>query len=314
MHLGKTLAIANPVARSGRGVLGVDSLRRFFDEHPEATDGCELRLTEAMGDARAMASEAAGYDTVIVVGGDGVIHEALNGLMSIERESRPRLGIVALGSGNDFARTLGAPLNDPDRSLAELLGYQERTISVGHVASDACPEGVYFAETLSFGVDAAIALDTTKRREGGTSQHGAGLFVTSSLKKFSHARRPYPCTVSFDGGPPERMKTLIFAVQNGPTYGGGFRICPDASPHDEHLDICYNLRHPSVPILLGLLGLARFGLHVRTRAVALRSVERLEIAFDGERRPPCQVDGEELLGSRFEARIVPHAIRALMKG
>lgn len=312
MNLGKALVIANPVAHSGRGAAGVEALRRCFEGHPGATEGLEIRLTEAMGDARTMAAAADGFDTVIVLGGDGVIHEAVNGLMRVERKSRPRLGVVALGSGNDFARTLSAPLNDPERSLAWLLAREERTISVGHVASDACPEGVYFAETLSFGVDAAIALDTTVRREDGTSQHGAGLFVTSSLKKLSHARRPYPCTVSFDGGPQRSMETLIFAVQNGPTYGGGFRICPTASPFDEHLDVCYNVRHPPVPLVLGLLGLARFGLHVRTRAVALETVEHLEIAFEGSRKPPCQVDGEELLGTRFEARIVPQALRVLM--
>ena len=312
MNLGKTLVIANPVARSGRGGTGVDVLRDCIKKSPGSVESVHLRLTQAMGDARAMAAEAEEYDTVLVLGGDGVIHEAVCGLMDIESARRPRMGVVAMGSGNDFARTLGAPINEPERSLDWLLGREECEISVGHVASDACPEGVYFAETLSFGVDAAIALDTTVRRGRGTAQHGAALFATSSLKKLSHARHAYPCTVSFDGGAAREIETLIFAVQNGPTYGGGFRICPDADPRDTHLDVCYNVKHPSVPVVLGLLGLARFGLHTRTSAVTVEQVERLEIAFEGEHKPPCQVDGEELPGSRFQVRIVPQALRVLM--
>lgn len=258
-----------------------------------------------------MARDAAAYDTVIVLGGDGVIHEAINGLMTIDAAHRPLVGIIPMGSGNDFARTQGLTLNNPNRSLAELFAGKGCSFDVGHVTSDACPEGEYFAETLSFGLDAAIALDTTTRRAEGTKQQGAGLFATSSIKLFSRAQAGHPCIVRFDDEEPISLSSLIFAVQNGPTYGGGFRICPKADPTDGLLDVCYNVRHPWVPVLLVLLGMARFGLHTGSRAVKLRTARHIDIEFT-EGEPPCQVDGEELRGSHFSVEVEHNALRVIV--
>ena len=309
IQLGNTRVIANPTSHSGRGAAGADVVKRFFETYDAPTTDFEMWMTASQGDAQRMAAESAGVDTLLVLGGDGVIHEVVNGLMKVQADQRPRLGVIPMGSGNDYARTLGLSLNHPETTLHELLTGSERSVDLGCVSSDAQPESVYFAETLSFGLDAAIAIDTTKRRAVGTKQEGSALFLTSSLKMFARARKGYPCTVRIDGGEEQRLESLIFAVQNGPTYGGGFRICPDAVISDGKLDVCYNVRHPWVPHLLFLLGLARFGRHVVSRVVRLQQVERLSIAFDQE--PPCQVDGEELCGTSFEVRVVPHALRVL---
>ncbi len=312
-RLGLTLVIANPMAQSGRGADGATAVRRFLEIYDSATSGFTVRLTKEPGDAERTAAEAAGFDTVIALGGDGVVHEVLNGLMRIEAPSRPCLGVIPLGSGNDFGRTLGLTLNNPERSLAELMTGGRRRIDVGRVTSDACPEGTYFAETLSFGLDAAIALDTTKRRAEGTRLHGPQLFLASSIRMFSRPRTSFPCTVRLDGGVPQVFKTLIFAVQNGPTYGGGFQICPDASPTDGLLDVCYNVRHPLVVHLLALLGLARFGRHVSSSALRLATVRQIELDFAGAGRDcPCQVDGEPLEGMRFAVEVVPAAVRVVV--
>ena len=310
-RLGHTLVIANPASHSGKGAAGAETVRRFLDIYESATSGYDLKLTEHSCDAQRMAQDASAYDTVIVLGGDGVIHEAVNGLMTIDAAQRPRMGVIPLGSGNDYARTQGLTLNNPDRSLAELLAGTERSFDVGYVSSDACPEGAYFAETLSFGLDAAIALDTTTRRAEGTKQEGAGLFATSSIKLFSRAQAGHPCVVRFDDEEPISLSSLIFAVQNGPTYGGGFRICPKADPTDGLLDVCYNVRHPWVPVLLVLLGMARFGLHTGSRAVRLRTARHIDIEFT-EGEPPCQVDGEELRGSRFSVEVEHNARRVIV--
>ena len=67
----------------------------------------DLVLTERMGHAKELAAQAQGYRTVIALGGDGVIHEVVNGLMTQEEDARPALAILPVGSGNDFAQTLG---------------------------------------------------------------------------------------------------------------------------------------------------------------------------------------------------------------
>lgn len=302
--LGKALVIANPAAHSGAGERGATFARRFLDAYSSATRGYELRLTKGPGDATAVAARAMGFDTVVALGGDGLIHEVACGLMSLPARDRPALGVVPMGSGNDYARTLGMARNDVEGALAQLVRGSVRPMDVGRV------NGTCFVETLSFGLDAAIALDTTDRRARDTSQEGEALFVTSGLKVLSRAGRGYPCTASFDGEAPERLETLVCAIQVGPTYGGGFRICPEADPADGLLDVCYNVRCPSVPHLLALFGLARAGRHAASRVVRLRRLARAVLEF--EREPPCQVDGEELRGTRFEVSVDPGALRVVV--
>ena len=309
-NLGSTLAIANPAAHSGRGAVGAEHVKRFFEICPSASTSFELQLTSAPGDARRIAAQASGFDTVIAVGGDGVIHEVVNGLMEIVPDQRPRLGIVPLGSGNDFARTLVLTPNDPNTALRMMLTGHEKALDLGHVTSDARPEGVYFTESLSFGLDAAIALDTTKRRAEGTRQEGEGLFLTSSIKLALRASKGYPCVARIDGGEPLELTALIFAVLNGPTYGGGFRICPQADPCDGRLDLCYNVRKPWMPHLMFLLALARFGRHTRSSYVRLRKLHEAHVEYAGE--VPCQVDGEEFAGTSFSIAVVPDAIRVIV--
>lgn len=301
--LGRTLLIANPAAHSGKGAAGADFARHFLGSFSSATRGYEIRLTEGPGDATEIAAEADGFDTVLALGGDGVIHEVVNGLMRRPLVRRAQLGVIPLGSGNDYARTLGMVKNDVEGAFAQLVRGSARSMEVG------CVNGVHFMQTLSFGLDAAIAIDTTARRAANTSQEGEALFITSGLKILSRARDGFPCTARFDDEKPVDLKTLIFAVQVGPSYGGGFMICPDADPTDGLLDVCYNVRKPMLPHLLALFGLARSGRHARSRVVNLRRIQHAVLDFDKE--PPCQVDGEKLDGTHFEIDVVPHALRVI---
>lgn len=301
--LGRTLLIANPAAHSGKGAAGADFARHFLGSYSTATRGYEVRLTKGPGDAVGIAAGAVGFDTVLALGGDGVIHEVVNGLMRLPESARPQLGVIPLGSGNDYARTLGMVKNDVEGAFAQLVRGTVRELEVGRV------NGVHFMQTLSFGLDAAIALDTTDRRAANTSQEGEALFITSGLKILSRARGGFPCTASFDDEKPVDLKTLSFAVQVGPTYGGGFRICPDADPGDGLLDVCYNVKKPLLPHLLALFGLARSGRHARSSVVSLRRIRRAVLDFAEE--PPCQVDGERLQGTHFEIDVIPRALHVV---
>ena len=301
--LGRTLLIANPAAHSGKGAAGADFARHFLGSFTSATRGYEIRLTEGPGDATEIAAEADGFDTVLALGGDGVIHEVVNGLMRRPLVRRAQLGVIPLGSGNDYARTLGMVKNDVEGAFAQLVRGSVHSMEVGRV------NGVHFMQTLSFGLDAAIAIDTTARRAANTSQEGEALFITSGLKILSRSRDGFPCTACFDGEKPVDLKALIFAVQVGPSYGGGFMICPDADPTDGLLDVCYNVRKPMLPHLLALFGLARSGRHAKSRVVSLRRIQHVVLDFAEE--PPCQVDGEKLTGTHFEIDVVPNALNVI---
>lgn len=303
--LGRTLLIANPTAHSGAGSKAAELSDGFIKSMPELTSSFESRLTTARGDASVWAAEAGDYDTLIVLGGDGVIHEAVEGLMRLPRKDRPALALIPQGTGNDYARTLKIPRNDAKASIEEIAHGLRRSVELGVV------NGTYFMQTLSFGLDAAIALDTIDKRAEGSKQEGEQLFISSAIKVFSKESAGNPVRYSFDGGEWAETVSLVFAVQVGPTYGGGFKICPAAKPNDGLLDVCHNLKKPSVPKLLFLLGLARFGKHVRDRSLEFVQARHIDIEFPSE-IPPIQVDGDELLGTRFSIDAVPDALDVLV--
>ena len=301
LRLGHTLVIANPVAQSGAGAEGADFVRRTLEAYGSATSGFDVRLTRGPGDATQMARAATEYDTVLALGGDGVIHEVVNGLMKIGETRRPQLGVIPLGSGNDYARTLGMSANDPEKALAQLLQGIVRRLDLGVV------NGTYFDQTLSFGADAAIALDTMERRRK-SGAHGTRLFAASGVDVVLHQLRSWDWRASLDGRDASGS-SLIFAVQVGPTYGGGFRICPEADPRDGLLDLCFSHGSPSTAAALSILARARFGRHTSSRYLSFERASRLVIDFDGE--PPCQADGERVTGSHFEISCAHRALEVI---
>lgn len=298
--LGHTLVIANPASQSGAGAEGAEFVRRTLAAYESATDGFDVRLTTGPKAATDMAA-ATSFDTVLALGGDGVIHEVVNGLMKMDSSVRPRLGIIPLGSGNDYARTLGMVSNAPDKSLAQILQGVPRRIDLGLV------NGTYFDETLSFGVDAAIAIDTMERRLA-TGAHGTRLFAASGVDVIRREMRRWPFRATIDGESLEG-NSIIFAVQVGPTYGGGFRICPDAVADDGLLNICYSEGSPSSIEALGILARARVALHTGSRYLNFRTASSIVIDFEGE--PPCQTDGERCEGSHFEISCAHRAIEVI---
>lgn len=193
--------------------------------------------------------------------------------------------------------------NDVEGAFAQIVRGTARPVDVGRV------NGTYFAETLSFGLDAAIAIDTTARRAADTSQEGEALFVTSGLKILSQAKQGFACTARFDDGEPLELAPHVFAFQIGPSYGGGFLICPEANPSDGLLDVCYNARKPSLPRLMALFGLARSGRHVRSSVIETLRIRHAELEFDAA--PPCQVDGEPLEGTSFSIDLLPSALSVI---
>lgn len=314
---GRTLVIANPVAQSGRGERGACEVEEALAIGAAPASSYDVCCTEGPGHAEELARGAAAYDTVLVLGGDGVVHEAANGLMRLDASVRPRLGVVPLGSGNDFARTAGITArNRPGQALRELARGSEQTFDLGWVASDAAPDGTWFVETLSFGLDAAVALGSMEARKQ-SGAHGTRLFGALGLDVFARNREPYAykATLWDASGMAHAIegREIVCAVQVGPTYGGGFRICPQASPTDGLLNLCRSVAVPSVPRTLALFVRARAGLHVGSPVVELCTFDGMELRFC-DREPPCQVDGEELRGMRFEIRSVPGALRVLCGG
>ncbi len=198
---GRTLIIANPAAQSGAAREVAERLQRFLDMTARASQ-FDLVLTERIGHAKKLAAQAQGYRTVIALGGDGVIHEVVNGLMTQKEDARPALAVLPVGSGNDFAQTLG--IDDfSGKDFGALLTCELQRQDIGRIRSWNPASGSgeatveYYDQTLSVGIDAAIGLGTTELRKK-TGLTGAPLYTLSGLEQFGLRYRNYPMTVSFD--------------------------------------------------------------------------------------------------------------------
>ena len=307
---GRTLIIANPAAQSGAAHEVAERLQRFLDMTARASQ-FDLVLTERMGHAKELAAQATGYRTVIALGGDGVIHEVVNGLMTQDEAVRPALAVLPVGSGNDFAQTLG--IDDfSGKDFGALLTCELQRQDIGRIRSWNPASGSgeatveYYDQTLSVGIDAAIGLGTTELRKK-TGLAGAPLYTLSGLEQFGLRYRNYPMTVSFDGAPAERVRAIIMAIQLGPTYGSGYRICPDADPCDGILDVCYACGPVPRAVALPMFLSAKDGHHTKLPPVRMRRCRHAELTFE-EPDYPIQADGEPVVASRIEVDVLGGAL------
>ena len=311
LPFGRTLIIANPRAQSGGGAAVAERLQRFLSLYLDDARSFELVRTERPRHATELAEGAAGFETVIALGGDGVIHEVVCGLMRIDAPHRPMLGVVPVGSGNDYAQTLGIATSLAD-DFAQILTWSPQVMDVGRIVMDAGTareRTEHFVETCSFGLDAAIAHDTYKLRKR-THLAGGALYTLSGLRIFGGGYRSYQSRISFDGSPAEDIASHTFAIQIGPTYGSGFRVCPDADPADGVFDICYadgpTPRIVTLPVFLA----ARSARHVGSKHIHLRRARTLRIAFP-EDGYPIQTDGERIEATTLDVSCLPGALTVL---
>ncbi len=159
---------------------------------------------------------------IIVVGGDGTLLTVVNAL-----EDAPMLiGVVPCGTGNDFARTNGVPL-DIKSAIEELLSWNTvRDIDIGN------SNGSHFLNVASMGIDAEIVKRTHQVRKW---MKGPLVYLIASLIEIFNYK-PIRITMDIDGCRYERIIELV-AIANGRCYGGGMRIAPMANPSDGIYDI-----------------------------------------------------------------------------
>src|SRR5437868_3895599 len=221
---GQTLVLLNPAANRGN----MHKHRAIVRQRAEQVTA-EYIETTLQGEAKERAQQAAAEDRpIIIVGGDGSVHEVVNGILAAGR--RVPLGIVAAGSGNDFAwNTLKLP-HDPAAAIERAFTGQLVDVEAGMM------NGRYFANSFSVGLDADIAVAADKMKKV-PFMSGARLYYTSTIKQllFGYQNCPWLSFRLHNGDKvnEEKNKHLIaIAVTNGPTYGAGFRINPTADHTD----------------------------------------------------------------------------------
>lgn len=300
------LVVTNPAAGNGTGTAAARLAMRELESAIAAGRTSDFFKGAAVDaaffsspeEASAIVENSADRQAVFAVGGDGLVHLVVNALMKMPAETRPAFGVIPAGTGNDYARALGLPL-DVKRAMRVVLNAPLHSVDVGFC------NGVYFAETLSFGVDAAIALETVERRAR-TGRSDPGVYFSSGINQLRHHLDPYAFCASFDGKE-VTGESITFAVQVGPYYGGGFKICPEAKLDDGELDIC--ISHAPVGVLRAIYVFirAKNGNHVRMKPIEFAQAHHAIIDF--EKEPPCQIDGEPLHAKHFDITCVHDALK-----
>lgn len=146
--------------------------------------------------------------------------------------------------------------------------------------------------TTAPGDGAAIALDTTELRRH-TGRTGTSLYVQCALDQLTNHRVPRRCTLILDGMERD-VEFYLLAVQNGPSYGGGFKICPNAHLDDGLLSVAYAKPTLSAVAALTLFAKARTGKHTKHPNLVFETARSMRIRL--EETLPAQIDGEPICG------------------
>jgi YegS/Rv2252/BmrU family lipid kinase len=270
--LSGALVIVNPAAGRGRAARKWPEVERRL-----AASGIrfDVAVTSKAGEAEFLAFNAT-HDVVVAAGGDGTVHEVVNGLM--RSGGKAAFGVIPLGSGDDFEKLLS-----PREAVARLQAQITRQFDVGRIVSGS--ETRCFANGMDIGFGAHGAANVA-RVPGVLTGFGAylgALLLTMVRYPLLRVR------LQLDEAPPFELVTAMTAIMNGTTFGGSFQVCPDARPDDGLLDLLLvdavgrlEILQLVPKILRGAqAGDARLRL-TRARKVMIESSEPLLVEADGE--------------------------------
>ena len=323
------VVIANPAAGRGRGAQLLPRLRTLLDSAATRSGGAlavELQLTTRAGEECELARAAAerGATTIAALGGDGTWGNVVRGLMTARVPSeRPRLALLAAGTGNDLAWATGIPAHDLEAAIAIALGAHERHLDVGEAQCEA--ERVHFVNCLGFGFDAAVLEGTQRVRW--LRGHAVYLFtaarmlfgypgITAEVRVVDGAgarRTPTEDSRNLPSGANARAHFLAVIFANGPRFGGGFRIAPEARLDDGALDLVRVTDGPPLRRAIVFAGATR-GTHTTAPEVDIRLVREATLTFD---TPPLfDADGElhQARSCSVTVRCHPRALRLAVPG
>jgi diacylglycerol kinase (ATP) len=285
----------NPSAGRGRGAQAAypaaDALRA-------AGHRVQTVVGQDAADAldRARKAVEGGTDALVAVGGDGMVSLALQ---AVAGTGTP-LGVVAAGTGNDFARVNGLPVRAPGAAGAAiadaLAAGRTRDLDLGRIGER------WFGTVMASGFDSRVN-DRGNRMKWPSGRFKYDLAMLAELA----ALRPIRYTVQFDDAPEREIEATLIAVGNGSSYGGGMRICADALMDDGLFDVCV-VGPCSRTTLLRVFPRVYRGTHPSHPVVTVHRAARVRLVADGI---TAYADGERVGPLPLTAETVPGAVRLL---
>jgi diacylglycerol kinase (ATP) len=273
--------LVNPTAGKARHAATVGAV------HARLSAG-ELDVTRMQGADGAEAADLARhavaeeYDVLAVMGGDGMVHLGVQALAG----TGTALGVIPTGTGNDVARYLGLPRGKPVDAAEVICRQVIRPMDLGKAGSN------YYATVLATGFDSLVN-ERANKMTWPRGQMRYNLATLAELKAFT----PLPYTLELDGER-RRLDAMLVAVGNGPSYGGGLRMCEGALLDDGQLDVVI-INPISKPELLKVYPRLFRGTHVSHPAYEHHRVRQVSVAApgivayaDGERLGPLPLNVE----------------------
>jgi len=263
----KVKIILNPMADMRNAWTAANDLRPIIAEYGKADWSGTVYPTHATELAKQAGED--GYDMVIAMGGDGTVHEVVNGLMQIPAEKRPILGVVPVGSGNDFAHSIGVPMQS-DRALAHALNGKVSTVDIG-LMTDENGRQEYFDNTVGIGFDAVVTIRSHKL----PIIRGFLMYLTAVIQTIILNHQPSKMKIEADGKIIEQANLMV-TVCNGAREGGGFTIAPEAKNDDGILD--YTLVSKcSRPMMFRLIPEFMNGTHGRFDLIKMGTCQKFSL-------------------------------------
>jgi diacylglycerol kinase (ATP) len=292
--MGNVALLVNPTAGKGRAA-GV--IAKVTERLREGGSNVAILVGRDAADAQSLARQAVadGVDAIVALGGDGMVHLALN----VVAGTPTPLGIVAAGTGNDLATTLRLPTKDPVAAAALVA---DRLREGATRPMDAVRIGDrWFGCVLSAGFDSRVN-DRANRMSWPRGRMRYNLAILAELGVF----KPVPFTLELDGETWE-TEAMLVAVGNGKSYGAGMQICPDAEIDDGLVDITV-LGPVSKPQFLRAFPQVFKGTHRDHPAVTMRRARVVSLRADDV---TVYADGEYVGELPITCETVPGAVRVL---
>jgi diacylglycerol kinase (ATP) len=271
------ILFANPRSGRGKGARVLTIVETYLKNHNEqfitvSTNSLKESLT-----LLAQSIDENQNAKVVVIGGDGMVHAAINSF-----NGNP-IGVIPAGTGNDFARALGLPLEDPERNIRNVLSATLENVDLGKVGNQ------YFAAICSTGFDSIVNERANKLRW----PHGKMKYNIAMLLELTRFKpRSYDIVID---GKLTQTRAMLIAIANGLSYGGGMKVCPNAQLQDGLLDIMI-LAPVSKFEFIRIFPSVFKGKHVTHPAVSISQGRSVQISAkavayaDGERVGPLPLD------------------------
>ncbi|HET7010865.1 MAG TPA: diacylglycerol kinase family protein [Anaerolineales bacterium] len=297
--------IFNPHADRGRAWDTASYLQSLIERH----GGADWAATEYPRHATELAREAArqGYDVVAALGGDGTVHEIVNGLMAVPERDRPVMGIIPVGSGNDFCNNIGLP-KDPEQAMHRLFHGAPRTFDIGRI-TDGSGRAEFWDNTLGIGFDATVTIYSYQI----TRLQGFSMYLWAVIQTILRNHDAPSMSIETDQEAFQK-DTLMLTVCNGPREGGGFHVAPGATPDDGVFNYAH-IGKVSRLMMFRLIPEVMNGTHGRFPQVRLGTCRQLKVT--SAKPVTIHADGEIFAGfstdvTQLTVDLLPRALHVVV--